>query len=120
VWSAIEYAAHSRDVLALHVYGVQQALTKHEPVFTEVADDLVESAAPTYRDLDSHEVATELATQTTLLAQVAENAGRNAWSSGLTIGEKRNDVRRLLEPALHDSLPHLDDVERGLISLRRR
>ena len=28
VWSAIEYAAHSRDVTALHVFGVRQALTQ--------------------------------------------------------------------------------------------
>ena len=27
VWSAIEYAAHTRDILALHVYGVELALT---------------------------------------------------------------------------------------------
>ena len=33
VWSAIEYAAHSRDITALHVYGVEQALTRDEPVF---------------------------------------------------------------------------------------
>jgi hypothetical protein len=26
VWSAIEYAAHSRDITALHVFGVEQAL----------------------------------------------------------------------------------------------
>ena len=117
-WSAIEYAAHSRDVTALHMYGVQQALTEQEPVFPEIADDVVESATTTYRDLDPHEVATELATQTTLLAQIAEDAGRSAWSRGLTVGETRSDVRRLLEHALHDSLHHLDDVERGLISLR--
>ena len=27
VWSAIEYAAHTRDVIALHAFGVGQALT---------------------------------------------------------------------------------------------
>ena len=26
VWSALEYAAHSRDITALHVFGVEQAL----------------------------------------------------------------------------------------------
>lgn len=33
VWSAVEYAAHSRDITALHVFGVEQALTGTEPVF---------------------------------------------------------------------------------------
>jgi hypothetical protein len=37
---------------------------------------------------------------------------------GLTIGDSRSDVRRLLEHALHDSLHHLEDVERGLSLLR--
>jgi hypothetical protein len=40
------------------------------------------------------------------------------WSRGLTIGDDRSDVRRLLEHALHDSQHHLADVERGLTTLR--
>ena len=36
-WSALEYAAHSRDITALHVYGVEQALTIDEPKFPEIA-----------------------------------------------------------------------------------
>jgi hypothetical protein len=119
VWSAIEYAAHSRDVAALHVYGVEQALTHDEPVFPAIADDVAESAAATYRDADPGEVGADLATHTASLAEVAERAGSDAWGRGLTIGETRSDVRRLLEHALHDSLHHVEDVERGLTSLRR-
>lgn len=33
VWSAIEYAAHSRDITALHAFGVDQALTADEPSY---------------------------------------------------------------------------------------
>jgi hypothetical protein len=118
VWSAIEYAAHSRDITALHVYGVEEALTRDEPVFPQIADDLVDSAAATYRDADPDDVAAELTTQTLLLAEIAADAGSEAWSRGLTIGDARSDVRRLLEHALHDSLHHLGDVERGLSRLR--
>ena len=119
VWSALEYAAHSRDITALHVYGVEQALTQTEPVFPEFANDLADSAAATYADLDPDVVATELAAATARLAQIAGDAGRDTWSWGITVGESRSDVRRLLEHALHDSLHHVDDVERGLTSLRR-
>jgi len=118
VWSAIEYAAHSRDITALHVYGVEQALTRGEPIFPQIADDLVDSAAATYGDADPDDVVAALATQTSLLANVAHDAGSAAWSRGLTIGDNRSDVRRLLEHALHDSLHHLGDVERGLSRLR--
>lgn len=118
VWSAIEYAAHSRDITALHVYGVEQALTLDEPVFPQIGDDLVDSAAATYGEADPDDVAAELTTQTSLLAEAAHDAGSEMWSRGLTIGDSRSDVRRLLEHALHDSLHHLRDVERGLSRLR--
>lgn len=118
VWSAIEYAAHSRDITALHVYGVEQALTRDEPVFPPIGDDLVDSAAATYGKANPDHVAAELTTQALLLAKVAHEAGSEAWSRGLTIGDSRSDVRRLLEHALHDSLHHLGDVERGLSRLR--
>jgi len=118
VWSAIEYAAHSRDIIALHAYGVEQALTLDEPMFPPIADDLAESAAATYGDADPDDVSTELTTQASLLAEVADDAGSDAWPRGLTIGDARSDVRRLLEHALHDSLHHLGDVERGLSRLR--
>ncbi len=120
VWSAIEYAAHSRDITALHVFGVEQALTIDEPAFPEIEDDLVDSAAATYGDADPDAVLEVLDTEATRLAQLAEDAGRDAWTRGLTIGDERIEVRRLLEHALHDSLHHVDDVERGLARLRCR
>jgi hypothetical protein len=118
VWSAIEYAAHSRDITALHVFGVEQALTLDEPSFPEIADDLVDAAASDYADADPTIVADALEEHATRLAQLADDAGPGAWTGGLTIGETRLDVRRLLEHALHDSMHHLDDVERGLTRLR--
>jgi hypothetical protein len=117
VWSAIEYAAHTRDVIALHVFGVEQALTVDEPAFPPIGDDLVDSAAAAYADADSDEVAAELTSQAIRLAEVAQDGGSDVWKRGLTIGDTRSDVRRLLEHALHDSLHHLGDVERGLALL---
>jgi DinB superfamily len=119
VWSAIEYAAHSRDVTALHVFGVEQALTRDEPAFPPIGDDLVESAASTYGEADPRQVATDLGGQACRLADLAGDAGIDAWSRGITIGHSRSDVRRLLEHALHDSLHHLEDVEAGVSLIRR-
>jgi len=119
VWSALEYAAHSRDITALHVFGVEQALTQDEPVYSSISDDLVDSAASTYLEADPNDVGSELAGQASLLADVAEAAGTAKWSRGLTIGDSRSDVRRLLEHALHDSLHHLNDVEVGLTRLSK-
>ena len=116
-WSAIEYAAHSRDVTALHAYGVEQALTVDEPTFPPIGDDILNHAVSTYGDADPDEVCDELATAAHRLAELADDAGADAWTRGLTVGDTRSDVRRLLEHALHDSQHHLDDVERGVAEI---
>jgi hypothetical protein len=120
-WSALEYAAHSRDVTALHVFGVEQALTIDEPKFPEIdGDDLVQSAAAGYAALDPGVVSRELDIQVGRLADLAQESGPSSWTRGITIGDSRSDVRRLLEHALHDSHHHLLDVEDGLAFLRSR
>lgn len=116
-WSAIEYAAHSRDVTALHAYGVEQALTREEPTFPAFSDDILDEAARAYGDADAEDVCDDLTTAARRLAQLAEDAGVAAWARGLRVGDNRSDVRRLLEHALHDSLHHLDDVARGIAAL---
>ena len=62
-WSAIEYAAHSRDVTMLHAYGVKEALTRDEPTFPEITDDQLNAAASTYADADPQAVVDGLARQ---------------------------------------------------------
>lgn len=120
VWSAIEYAAHSRDITALHCFGVEQALTGEEPVFPPImADELIASAAATYVDEDPQLVVDALDNEAERLAAMASAAPGAAWELGITIGEDRSTVRRLLEHALHDSLHHIDDVQRGLRRIRR-
>jgi len=118
-WSALEYAAHSRDVTALHVFGVEQALTNDEPRFPEIAGaELVESASASYASQDPGVVGVELEDQARKLADMAEASGSASWSRGITIGGSRSDVRLLLEHALHDSHHHLVDVHNGLAILR--
>lgn len=119
IWSAIEYASHSRDVTALHAFGVEQALTNEEPTFPAIdGEELIHASSGSYNDADPDQVVHALEAEATRLARLADNAGCQTWTRGLTIGESRMDVRRLLEHALHDSLHHLDDVERGLNAIR--
>jgi len=118
-WSALEYAAHSRDVTALHVFGVEQALTIDEPRFPEIAEaELVEHASASYAAEDPEVVVMELEDQARKLAEVAGASGPASWSRGITIGDTRMSVRFLLEHALHDSHHHLVDVKNGLAALR--
>ena len=118
-WSALEYAAHSRDVTALHVFGVEQALTSNEPRFPEIdGAELVERASERYASEDPAVVGLELEDQTRKLADIAAASGPASWSRGITVGASHSDVRFLLEHALHDSLHHLVDVKNGLLVLR--
>ena len=100
------------------MFGVEQALTLDEPSFPGIDDDLVDSAAASYGSADPDAVVDALEEQAMRLAELADDAGPDRWSRGLTIGANRSDVRRLLEHALHDSLHHVDDVERGLVRVR--
>jgi len=120
VWSALEYAAHSRDITALHAFGVELAIEEDEPVVPAIdSDTLIAQAAADYAAEDPDEVAAALAREATRLADAAESAGPEAWSRAIVIGDDRNPIRAMLEHALHDSLHHVDDVERGLGSLPR-
>jgi hypothetical protein len=82
------------------------------------ADTLIEASAKTYLDEDPEAVVAQLEREARRLAASAADGGAANWSRGITIGDERSTVRRLLEHALHDSLHHLDDVERGLKVLR--
>jgi hypothetical protein len=96
-----------------------QALTVDEPTFPAIiADDLIDSAAVNYIREDPDAVVEALDAQACHLAQVAGDPDDDAWQRGLTSGDERSTVRRMLEHALHDSVHHVDDVERGLRQLR--
>ena len=116
-WSAIEYAAHSRDITALHAFGVEQALTTDEPAYPAISNALADEVATRYNTEDPDAVVAALDAEACKLASLAGDAGEDAWSRGLTIGTERSTVRRLLEHALHDSTHHLCDVEIGLARL---
>ena len=79
---------------------------------------MIDAAAATYGAAEPGAVLDTLESEARRLAQLAADAGSERWSRGLTIGHERSDVRRLLEHALHDSVHHVADVERGLTALR--
>ncbi len=118
VWSAIEYAAHSRDITALHQFGVKEALLMAEADYGNLqGDELIEAAAATYAELDPDVVLDALGRGAAMMVSAAKTAGETMWGFGVTVNGTRMDVRALMEHALHDSVHHLDDVQRGLAQL---
>jgi hypothetical protein len=120
VWSAIEYAAHSRDITAIHAVGVETALTGDEPVFPAIADDAVDAMATGYATEAVDAVLVALNSAVVRLVGFAEGAPRGVWKRGVTVGADRSDVREMLAHVLHDSTHHLRDVELGLARLRAK
>jgi hypothetical protein len=120
VWSAIEYAAHSRDITSIHGVGVELALAGDEPELAGFPDDAVDAMATHYATEDADAVLDALEADANRLASLAADVPREYWQRGLTIGDSHMDVRDMLAHALHDSTHHLRDVELGIARIRAK
>lgn len=106
-WSALEYAAHSRDVTA----GLGRLL--HAIVMTSTVD--IHTRPPQPPDLGPFDtVVDELEANAQRLVRRARKMGEDDWSrSGLVDREPRT-AQAVVAHALHDATHHLMDAGRGL------
>ena len=119
VWSAIEYAAHVRDVFALFDRRVAQIVAEDDPVLEVVDHDAV-VAAGDYGSLGPVAVVDELAATAEGLAARLEGLAPGQWErSGTREGERRT-VLEVAQRAAHEGSHHLLDIGRGLRSVRQR
>jgi hypothetical protein len=119
VWSAIEYAAHVRDVFDLFDARVALVLTGDRPVF-EVVDHDQAVVAGGYRDLDAVVVAAQTTVSAEALAARLEGLGPSDWDRwGTREGETRT-VREIAQRAVHEAHHHLLDIGRALRGVRQR
>jgi len=112
VWSAIEYAAHSRDITALHCFGVEQALTGAEPMFPPIlADEMIEAAAAAYVADDPVAVADALEADAALLAVLDSVSDEQLGSFHFTMGPMTLDFTTFAGLRLNEHVLHTWDVE---------
>lgn len=117
VWSPLEYAAHTRDVIAMNGWGMAKTLDGEGPDVPGVAPD---EDAPDHghNALDPGAVLDELEANARRMADKAEGVvGAEPWSRTAKIGGKPVDAGWALRHAVHDATHHLRDVERGLKQL---
>ena len=112
-WSALEYAAHTRDVIALVGWGMSKVLDGDAPVFEAIEPDAT-AVDHGYNALDPGEVLAELGANAERMAARAERALPDHWARTGSTGSVETDAGRLLRHAVHDASHHLRDVERGL------
>jgi len=121
VWSALEYAGHTRDVLAFYRDRVERVLAEERPTFVFVERVTPPERVATYHDEDQAQVAEQLAAEATALADLLDSLAPEQWRRvGLASegsGAERT-IRSLAERATHDPHHHLLDVGRSLRSAR--
>lgn len=120
VWSALEYAAHVRDVFAFYRQRIERVVAENRPLLTAAGfGDLVETAA--YNDEDPAVVADGVTGEAAALAATLGALSDDDWMRiGLASdgsGDERS-VRLLAERAVHDATHHLLDIGRSLRAAR--
>lgn len=123
VWSALEYVAHTRDVLAFYRERVERVLSEDRPTFARVAAVTPPDRVARYHDEDAAAVADGLAVEAAALADLLEGLTPEQWQRVGLSSDGRGDerpVRQLAERATHDAHHHLLDVGRSLRSARAR
>jgi hypothetical protein len=119
VWSALEYAAHVRDVFASYAEWIPQCLAQDRPVLEGPnPDELAQQRR--YNDDDPAAVADAVAANAERLAAAIEAVPDDGWDRvGLRRGEERS-VLFTSRRAVHEGSHHLLDVGRSLRAVRDR
>jgi hypothetical protein len=121
VWSALEYAAHTRDALAFYVERIERVLAEDRPTLTKVGWS-TQAEARGWNDEEPATVAGSFATAAEGLAALLEGLDdEQAWLrvglSSEDTGEERT-IRTLAERAVHEGHHHLLDIGRSLRAAR--
>lgn len=117
VWSALEYAAHVRDVFANYDRWIAQCLAEDRPVLDGPGPDEL-AADGRYNEDDPVAVADALATNAERLAATVDRVPADGWDRvGLRRGEERS-IGLSARRAVHEGSHHLLDIGRGLRAVR--
>ena len=116
-WSALEYAAHVRDVFAGYTGWIELIVAEERPLLEGPApDELAELRE--YNGDDPVVVADALATNAESLAAAIEAVPEDGWDR---VGLRRDEERSVLltaRRAVHEGSHHLLDIGRGMRAVR--
>lgn len=122
-WSALEYAAHVRDVFGNYARWVGITLAEDRPLLEGPGPDEL-AAAGAYNELDPVEVADALAANAETLAATFEAVPDDGWDRvGVRNRPGFEQERSALfhaRHAVHEGNHHLLDIGRGLRAVRER
>ena len=119
-WSALEYTAHVRDVIALWGGALHKLLTEDRPVLprpdASIADDA--AAAGRYNTLDPTSTADELAANADRMARKVATVTADQWDRIIVLGDEEMTALAVVRKVAHEGAHHLLDVGRSLRAAR--
>jgi hypothetical protein len=111
-WSALEYAAHVRDVFRLFAHRLDLMLTRENPTFPDWDQDAT-AVEENYGEQDPRVVATELVAAGTALAAAFDAVPGDDWTRRGRRGDGAEfTVATFARYLIHDPVHHLWDVRR--------
>jgi hypothetical protein len=122
VWSALEYAAHTRDTIAANGVVMARTLTEDHPV-VDWPDEETLATRPPSTVTDAPTILDELAASCERVAARAERTDPGDWRRPVSLrGGLNEDVDALwfLHHCVHEGSHHLRDVQRVLQQVRGR
>jgi hypothetical protein len=116
VWSALEYACHTRDMFRFYGDRVERVLTEERP---QLSGSDVDELAANYNREDPAAVAAALTAAAVALADRLDGADTAAWDRiGIGSDGDERTIRVLARRAAHEAHHHLLDVGRVLRAVR--
>lgn len=118
-WSALEYAAHVRDVFAAYDRWIRQCLEEDRPALQGPGPDEAADLRR-YNEDDPAAVTDALAANAERLATTVESVPGDGWDR---VGLRRDEERSVLftaRRAVHEGSHHLLDIGRGLRAVREQ
>lgn len=112
-WSALEYAAHVRDVYDLYLFRLNLMLTEDGPAYPNWDQDET-AVAERYNEQDPVRVRRQLAASGAALADRWDEVGDDDWQrTGYRSDGAEFTVETFARYLIHDPIHHLWDVRSG-------
>jgi hypothetical protein len=117
-WSALEYAAHMRDVIMLWGWGLNAVTKDDHPSIPVPQQSELDDISSAYATLDPPTVADELAANAERMAAKAEAVGDDGWGRAGDFGGDDITALDILRKVNHEGHHHLLDIGRVLRAVR--
>ena len=119
VWSALEYAAHTRDAFDFYRDRIRRALTEDRPQYELMDPDAV-CAERKYNEEDPLQTASSLSAAEKSLVELLDGLDDAQWARvGIGVDGDERTVRVLARRAEHEAHHHLLDVGRVMRHVRQ-